>query len=700
MNMKKTVMSILAMGLLVCGCAKEKNDNPLLIEWKTPYQTIPFNSIKTSDYLPAFNEAIKQHNQEIDKIIANKENPNFKNTIAALDYSGQLLARVSGVFFNMASCNTNKDIQALEEKISPMVAKHNDEVMMNENLFNRVKTVWDNKSKENLTTEQQMLLKKTYHNFLRHGALLDNKQKEELKKINEEITKLETKYNSNVLAETKSYQLVVRDEKELAGLPQWLKDAAKKTASETGKQGYVFTLDNASVLPFLTYADNRKLREEIFKARISRCNNGNQYDNNKLTERLLHLRAQKAGVLGYKTYADYELEERMAKKPENADKLLKQCLSYSMKVAKQEADEFQQMLSKDEKGAHLEGWDMYYYAEKVRKVRYNFDQEQTRPYFEINNVTQGCFKTIQKLYGISFTKMTNVETYNKDVDVYEVKNEQGKHVGILYFDPYTRDSKVGGAWCNSYTPQHRDSKGNMVYPIITVCFNFAKQEGRTTLTADEAQTIFHEMGHATNEFLSDANYIGTSGTNVPTDLVELPSQVFEHWCMQPQVLNTYAKNEKGEVIPQTMIDKMNNAASFNQGFMFTELLAAAYLDMSFHSITSKDSVSLQSMEMKSMNEIGLISQIPPRYRSTYFTHIFGGGYSAGYYCYIWSEMLDADAFQAFKETGDIFNKTVAKRFKEYILSKGGTDEADIQYKKFRGKEPDLKYLLQNRGMLK
>lgn len=699
--MKKTVMTVLLSSVLFAGCSHSQTNNILLQEWNTPYQTIPFSKIKTSDYMPAFKEAINQHNKEIDSIINNKEKPTFKNTIVALDLSGNLLNRVSGVFFNMTGSNTNKDMQALEEVISPMIAKHNDEVMMNEQLFNRVKTVWDNKSKENLNEEQEMLLTKTYKKFLRSGALLDNSHKDALKKVNEEITKLETKYNANVLAQTKSYQLVISNKKDLSGLPQWLVDAASETAKEAGKTGkYVFTLDNSSCLPFLTFADNRKLREEIFTARINRCNNKDQYDNNKITEQLLTLRAKKATLLGYKTFADYQLEDRMAKTPQRADKLLKDCLGYSIKVAKQEAEEFQQMLSKDVKGAKLEGWDMYYYAEKVRKEKYNFDQEQTRPYFEINNVTNGCFNTITKLYGITFTKMTDIDTYAKDVDVYEVKNEKGEHVGILYFDPYTRNGKAGGAWCNSFTPQHRDMNGNMVSPIITVCFNFTKQNGRTTLTADEAQTIFHEMGHATNEFLSNASYLSTSGTNVPTDLVELPSQMFEHWCLEPQVLNTYAKNEKGEIIPKPMVDKMISASKFDQGFMFTELLAAAYLDMSFHSLTPNDKVNLQELEKKSMSEIGLIPQIPPRYRSTYFTHVFGGGYSAGYYCYIWSEMLDADAFQAFKETGDIFNKEVASRFKEYILSKGGTNDADVQYKRFRGKEPDLKYLLQNRGMIR
>lgn len=699
--MKKTLLTVVLASLVfgMTSCKKETaQTNPLLQEWDTPFHTAPFSKIKTSDYEPALKEAIKLHNQEIDSIVNNKEKPTFANTIEAYNYSGEMLTRVQNVFYNIVSCNTNDEIEKLQETFSSLVASHNDDVMLNEGLFNRVKTVWDNRSKENLNAEQQHLLQKIYNSFIRRGALLSAEKKEELKKVNQQLSSLNDKYNQNVLKETKNYKLVISNKEDLKGLPQWLIDAAAQTANETGNKGkWVFTLDNASCLPFLSYCDNRKLRQEIFTARINRGNNGNQYDNNKIAEQILTLKAKYAEILGYKNYAQWELEERMAKTPERAEALLEDCLQYALTAAKQDANSFQQLLAQDEKGAKLEGWDMYYYAEKLKKQKYNFDEEEARPYFEIENVKQGCFDYISKLYGLTFTKVDNVETWAEDVDVYEVKNEKG-HVGVLYFDPYTRNGKVGGAWCTTFQAQYKKN-GKNVDPIVVVCFNYAKQKGRTTLTADEAKTIFHEMGHAMNEFLSDATYPATSGTNVPTDFVELPSQISEHWCMAPEVLKTYAKNEKGEVIPQALLEKVQKAEMFNQGFMFTELLAAAYLDIKMHQLTASDTISLQDFETKTMNSIKLISQIPPRYRSTYFTHVFGGGYSAGYYCYIWSEMLDADAFAAWTETGNIFNKDIAARFKQYVLSKGGTEDADLQYRKFRGKDPDVKYMLKNRGML-
>ena len=685
--------------VLLTSCGKDKQTNPLLADWNTPFETVPFNDIKAQDYEPAFSEAVKIHNREIDTIVNTKEVPTFDNTVAALDYSGRLLRRVRLVYENMAGCNTDAELQALQEKISPMLAEHESEVNLNGKLFDRIKTVWDNRSKENLSEEQLHLLKKTYDSFVRNGALLDKDKKEKLKTINKQLVALNDKYNANVLAETKNYKLVITDKEDLKGLPDWLISNAAQTAKEQKLEGkWVFTLDNSSVLPFLTYCYNRKLRLQIFEARINRGNNGNQYDNNKITEQILHLRAEMADLLGYENFASWQLEDRMAKTPHNADSIMENCLKYAVRSAKNDIAAFQSMLSKEEKGAKLEGWDMYYYAERLKKQKYDFDGEQTRPYFEIENVKQGCFDNITKLYGLTFTKLKDIQTYAPDVDVYEVKNEKNEYVGILYFDAYIRNGKSGGAWCTAFTPQYKYD-GKRVSPIIQVCFNYAKQSGRTTLTADEALTVFHEMGHATNEFLSDGTYPSTSGTSVPTDFVELPSQLAEHWCMQPEVLKTFAKNEKGEVIPQSLVSKMQQSENFNQGFMFTELLAAAWLDMQMHKISKDDTISLQEFEKQAMLSINLPSQIPPRYRSTYFTHIFGGGYSAGYYCYTWSEMLDADAFVAWKESGDIFNKEVSVRFKDFVLAHGGTNDATEQYRRFRGKDPDMKYLLLQRGMI-
>lgn len=700
--MRKTVMSLLAAGMLFAACNKQDNaDNPLLQKWDTPFETAPFEKIKPEHYLPAFKAAIEQHDKEIQEIVSNKEAATFDNTIAALEFSGQLLSRIQGVYFNMLAANTSTELQKAQEEIGPLLAHHSDNVSMNAELFKRVKAVWDGKDKQNYTDEQKAVLEKVYKNFVRNGALLDANKQKELRAVNAELTKVEAKFDANLLAETKAYKLVVGKKEDLAGLPQGEIDKAAALAKSTGLDGkWVFTLDNPSFIPFVTYAANRELRKHIFEARINRCNKGGATDNNALVAKMAELRAKKANILGYETFAHYQLEERMAKTPEKVFKLLEDLLSYSVPVAKKEAEEFQKLLDKDEKGAKLEAWDMYYYAEKVRQQKYDFDAEQTRPYFEIDNVRQGCFETLTKLYGISFTERTDISVYAEDVRVFEAKNEKGEHVGILYWDPFTRDSKQSGAWCNEYRGQYRQNGKNTTC-IITVCFNYAKApNGRTTLTADEAATVFHEMGHAIHQLLSDCTYPSVSGTNVARDFVELPSQVLEHWCFEPEVLAMYAKNEKGEVIPEALLSRMKAVGTFNQGFAFSEILAASYLDMCFHSIKAGEKVNTQEFEKAAMNKIGMISQIPPRYRSTYFSHCFGdGGYSAGYYSYTWSEWLDADAFEAFKEAGNIFDPATAAKFK-ILLSSGSTKDAMQLYKDFRGREPDIKALLKNRGMSK
>lgn len=700
--MRKTVMSLLAAGMLFTACNKQDNaDNPLLQKWDTPFETAPFEKIKPEHYLPAFKAAIEQHDKEIQEIVSNKEAATFDNTIVALEFSGQLLSRIQGVYFNMLAANTSTELQKAQEEIGPLLAHHSDNVSMNADLFKRVKAVWDGKDKQNYTDEQKAVLEKVYKNFVRNGALLDANKQKELREVNAELTKVEAKFDANLLAETKAYKLVVGKKEDLAGLPQGEIDKAAALAKSTGLDGkWVFTLDNPSFIPFVTYAANRELRKHIFEARINRCNNGGATDNNALVAKMAELRAKKANILGYETFAHYQLEERMAKTPDKVFKLLEDLLSYSVPVAKKEAAEFQKLLDKDEKGAKLEAWDMYYYAEKVRQQKYDFDAEQTRPYFEIDNVRQGCFETLKKLYGISFTERKDISVYAEDVRVFEAKNEKGEHVGILYWDPFTRDSKQSGAWCNEYRGQYRQNGKNTTC-IITVCFNYAKApNGRTTLTADEAATVFHEMGHAIHQLLSDCTYPSVSGTNVARDFVELPSQVLEHWCFEPEVLAMYAKNEKGEVIPEALLSRMKAVGTFNQGFAFSEILAASYLDMCFHSIKAGEKVNTQEFEKAAMNKIGMISQIPPRYRSTYFSHCFGdGGYSAGYYSYTWSEWLDADAFEAFKEAGNIFDPATAAKFK-ILLSSGSTKDAMQLYKDFRGREPDIKALLKNRGMSK
>ncbi len=703
--MKKTILLMLSAALVFGSCSKQDKDianNPLVKEWKTPFGTTPFEEIKPTDYLPAFKHAMKIHEEEVKAIIDNKDTPTFQNTIVAFDFSGELLYKISGVFFNMTAANTNDEMQKLEVEIAPMLAKHTDEINMNAKLFERVKKVWDNKDKENLNQEQKMLLEKIYKRFVRSGALLSKDKQEELKKVNGEIKTYESKFSANTLKETKSYELVIDKKEDLKGLLQWLIDQAASTAKEKGKAGkWIFTLDNPSVFPFLQFSEKRELREKIFKAKNNRGNNGNESDNKEVIKKLALLRAQKAELLGYKTYADYVLEERMQKTPQQVYTLLEGLLKYSIPAAKKDVAELQKLLVKDYPGATLEAWDWSYYADKLKKQKFNFDEEETRPYFEINNVRQGCFDVITKLYGLTFTERKDIPVYAKDIQVFECKNEKNEHVGILYFDPYTRASKVGGAWCNSYREQYVKD-GKKVTPIITVCFNYAKSpSGRTTLTAEEASTIFHEMGHAIHGLLSNCTYISTSGTSVPRDFVELPSQILEHWCSKPEVLKMFAKNEKGEVIPDALLKKINSVGTFDVAYGMTERYAAAYLDMEYHVLSSKDKIDdVVAFEKKAMDKIGLISQIPPRYRSTYFSHVFTGEYAVGYYSYVWSEVLDADAFNAFLEAGDIFDKTTADKFKNEILSRGSTDEAMNMYVRFRGKQPSIDAVLKNNGMKK
>ena len=698
--MKKKLLTMLSLiALLVVGCSKT-SDNPFLQDWDTPFNTPPFELIEAKHYIPAFEEGIKQQNKEIEAIVNNEEEANFQNTIAAYDFSGELLSKVAGVFFNMTAAKTGDEIQEIEAKVAPMISAHSDDILMNEKLFARVKHVYDNRDKEDLNEEENSLLDKIYKGFVRSGAELDAEAQEQLKEVNKEITVLQSTFVSNLLRETKSYALVIENEEDLSGLPSWLVEAASQEAKSRDLENrWVFTLDNPSVFPFLTFSDNRELRKEIYNAKNNRGNNDNEYDNKEIITKILKLRAQKAELLGYDTFADYVLEERMNKTPGEVYELLEELLSYSLPAARKDAAELEKLLVKDHPGQTLEAWDWFYYSEKLKQEKFDFNAEETRPYFEINNVRQGCFDVLTKLYGVTFEERNDIAVYEEDVTAFEAKDENGKHIGIMYWDPFTRDSKRGGAWCSSYRKQYV-KEGESVTPIIVVCFNYAKSPtGRTTLTAEEASTVFHEMGHAIHNLLSDCEYISTSGTSVPRDFVELPSQILEHWASKPEVLRMFAKNEEGEVIPDELIKKIVSLGAFNEGFAMTERFAAAYLDMEYHIINSNDEVKdVLGFEKAAMDKINLLSQIPPRYRSTYFQHVFGGGYAVGYYSYVWSEVLDADAFQAFEETGDIFDKTTADKFKNEILSQGSKRDAMEMYKRFRGKAPSTDAVLKNSGM--
>lgn len=674
--------------------------NPLLQAYNTPFDVPPFGSITHTHYLPAFEAAMEEHSKNIKLITGQQTPPSFTDTIEALEKSGKLLRNVSTVFFNLTSANTSAELEEISRKIAPVLAKHSDDINLDAALFARVKALYERQDALELTQEQAKLLEEFYKSFVRNGANLDSTKQERLREINKNLSLLTVRFGQNLLAETNHYELQITDPKDLSGLPASLVEAAALSAKEAGKEGWRFTLHNASVMPFLQYADQRQLRKEIYNAYINRCNHDDERDNKEIVTQLAALRAEKATLLGYESHAHFILEENMAKTPARADELLQQLWAAALPVAKNEAAEMQAVMNREGKGEQLEAWDWFYYADKVRKEKYNYDAEALRPYFKLDNVRDGLFYTANKLYGLTFHPLKDIPVYHEEVSVYEVKGGNGQLIGLLYLDFHPRSSKRGGAWMTSYRKQSVNSNGR-VAPIISIVCNFSRPTDTqpSLLTPDEAETFFHEAGHALHGLLSDVTYETLSGTSVPRDFVELPSQVMEHWAFEPEVLEQYAKHyETGEVIPTAMVEKMKAALKFNQGFATVEYLAAALLDMSYHTLAPGKTISPLAFEKEEMEKIGLISQIAPRYRSTYFQHIFAGGYSAGYYSYIWSEVLDSDAFAAFKEAGNIFDTATASSFRKNILEKGGTEEPMKLYVAFRKREPDVKYLLQHRGL--
>ena len=705
--MTKLILTITLISFLFISCnrnnnEKQMNDNPLLTEWNTPYGVPPFNLIKTEHYLPAYNEAMKMHNAEIEAIVNSKEEPDFNNTIAALDYSGELLIRVDNVFENVNEANTNPEMQKIAKEVAPLLSAHYDNIWLNDKLFARVKAVNDIKEALNLTTEQQMLLKKVYDNFVRGGANLPEDQKAEFRKINEQLSLLSINFGENLLAETNDFTLVIEDEKDLSGLPESVKAAAAETAKEQGLEGkWVFTLQKPSLIPFITYAENRENREYLFKGYIERGNNNNEHDNKAIVSEIVNLRLRRANMLGYDTHADYVLDNNMAKTPDKVYGLIESLMDAGLVVAKQEVKDLQALIDKEGENFKLEPWDWWYYAEKLKKEKYAFDDETLRPYFVLENVQKGLFTVANKLYGLQLTERTDLPVYHPDVKVYEVKEADGSVIGILYMDFFPRESKRGGAWMSSFRKQYKKDGGNVI-PVIQTVFNFTKPTGDkpSLLSFDEASTMFHEFGHALHGLLSNCTYISLSGTAVPRDFVELPSQIMENWAAEPEVLKMYALNYKtGEPIPDELIEKMKNAGHFNQGFITVEFMSAALLDMDWHTITEQKNYDVTEFENASLEKMHMIPEIVVRYRSTYFAHIFSGGYSSGYYSYAWAEVLDADAFEAFKENG-IFDQATARAFRENILSMGGTDDPMKLYVQFRGREPKTEAMLKRKGLLK
>lgn len=705
--MTKTARILLTLFItgMFMSCKENKSgtigeDNPLLATWDTPYGVPPFDLIKPEHYKPALIEAMRIHDAEISAVANSHEKPDFKNTILALEESGQLLNRIYTVFNNLNSAETNEKLQLIAQEIAPEITKHNDNIYLNDKLFGRVKSLWDNQIGLNLNAEDAKLLERKYKAFVRNGAGLPADKKERLRKINGELSVISLKFGDNVLADTNSFTLYISDKEQLKGLPESIVTAAAEDAKAKGKEGqWLFTLQNASVMPFLQYAQNRKLREDIWKAYQNRGNNGDTHDNRINIIQMANLRMERAQLLGYKSHADYVLEERMAQTSDKVYNLLNEIWRPALAKAKQEEVDIQRLMKLDSVEGAVQPYDWRYYTEKIRQQRYSLDEQELKPYFSLDGVREGIFMVCDKLYGIHFKQVKDVPVYHKDVTTWEVADKDGKQLGILYMDFFPREGKKGGAWMTSYRKQKTvDSK--RIAPIISIVCNFTKPTANTPslLTFDEASTFFHEFGHALHGLLSNVKYESLSGTSVPTDFVELPSQIMENWAAEPEVLKLYAKHYKtGETIPDALIEKMQNAGTFDQGFATVEYLAAAYLDMDYHARTEPVTQNVVPFEQEAMKRIGLINSIIPRYRSTYYNHIFAGGYSAGYYSYIWSGVLDTDAFEAFKETS-LFNKEKATSFRKNILERGFTGDPATMYRTFRGADPSIIPLLKKRGL--
>lgn len=695
----------IAVALSACSSSEKKSEilapgDILLTEFTTPFGVPPFDKIELEDYMPAFKEAIAQQQKEVDDIVGQTAAPDFENTIVALDQSGSLLRKVNAVFSGLNSANTNDEMQALSRELSPLLSKNSDDIRLNKDLFARVKTVYDNRESLNLNKEQKKLLEETYKSFVRGGANLDAEQQARLRELNSEISMLQLTFGQNMLKETNAFQLVIENKDDLAGLPESLILNAEVAARAAGLEGkWLFSLHNPSVMPFLQYADNRALREKIFKGYINRGNNGNDADNKDVVLKLVTLRLEKAKLMGYDDYASFVLEDRMAKTSDKVYALLDEIWKPALGKAKEELADINAEIKKEGGNFEAEGWDWRYYFEKAKKAKFDLDENQVRPYLKLENVRDGAFLLANKLYGITFTPIKEIPLPHPDAQAFECKDKDGTHLGVLYMDFFPRASKRGGAWCGTYRSQtYKDGKRQG--PVVTIVCNFSQPApGQPALlSADEAETLFHEFGHGLHNLFKDVHYYGVSG--VPRDFVELPSQVMEHWVFEPELLKEYAKHyETNEVIPAELIEKLDKSGKYGQGFATTEYLAASLLDMDFHVLKEvHEGADVMKFEETVLGERGLLKQIPSRYRTTYFNHTMGGGYTAGYYSYIWAEVLDADAYQAYKETGDIFNQEVAAKFREYVLTPGGIDDAMDMYKNFRGKEPNTEPLLKNRGL--
>ncbi len=707
--MKKTLLGLIAMTMLACT-----SSNPLLEQPNTPYGVPAFDQVKIEHYLPAFEAAIAENKAEIDAIVNNEAEPTFENTIVALDRAGLLLDRVSGVFFNVLEADGNDEMNAIAEQVSPMLSELSDGIILNDKLFQRVKFVYDQREQLGLNPEQMRLVTETYKSFADNGANLPEDKKERLKEINQELGLLSLKFGNNVVAETNAYQYFVKDEAELKGLPESAKTAAAEEAAAAGHPGeWLFTPKRTSFTPVLQYCENRELRKELLMAYTTRANHDNENDNKAVIIREMELRIEKAKLFGYDNAADYILADCMAKNHQTVDTFLASVWAPSLEAAKREAAALQELLDADiaagkvlpslqggDRG-RLAPWDWWYYAEKLRKAKYALDEEELKPYFELNNVRKGAFGVANKLYGLQFEPLKDMPVYNKEVEVFKVTEADGTFVGILYTDYFPRAGKRPGAWMNNILSQYVDAEGVDHRPVIINVGNFNKPTAGnpSLLSMDDVETLFHEFGHALHGLLSKAHYKSLSGTNTPRDFVELPSQFMENYAYAPEVMKTYAFHyQTGELIPDSLIEKINAAGKFNQGFVTTELLSASILDMDFHELTTAEGLDVNAFEQQSLEKMGMIPEIIVRYRPTFYNHIFTTGYEAGYYSYTWAAVLDADAFAAFKETGNLFDPETAARFR-HLLEQGGTRDAQELYLEFRGKEADPANLLRRKGFI-
>lgn len=674
--------------------------NPLLSAFDTPFQTAPFHLIKNDHYLPAIKSLIESTRKEIDQILNTTDAATFGNTIEALESTGRRLDEVAEIFFNLNSAETNDEMQQLAVEISPMLTEFNNEIMQNEQLFGRVKAVYDQKDKMPLDHEQAMLLNKTYKGFIRSGANLSGKDKERFKEISMELSRLTLKFGENVLAETNSFELILEDEKDLSGIPTGIKKQAEVAAKEAGHDGkWLFTLHAPSYIPFVEYADNRQLREKMYRAFASKAFKGNEFDNQELVAQIVKLRAELAKLLGYETYAHYVLEERMAENPTKVNEFLNELLSRSLDKAKDEVAEIKKFITEQGDNIDLERWDWAYYAQKLKKSKFDLNDEMLRPYFKLENCLDGIFTVASKLFGLQFVENPEIPVYHKDVKAYEVLDENGQHVSVFYADFFPRKGKRGGAWMTSFRGQWKDATDHR--PVISIVCNFTPpgENKPSLLTYDEVNTLFHEFGHALHGMLADGRYKSLSGTSVFWDFVELPSQVMENWLEEKECLDLFATHyETGEPIPEELVQKIKDSSKFHAAYQTVRQLTFGMMDMAWHSITEDIAIDdVLSFESDATSKTELFNKVTGTCLSTQFSHIFHGGYGAGYYSYKWAEVLDADAFSLFKQNG-IFDQETATSFKENILSKGGSEHPMVLYKRFRGKEPSIDALLERSGL--